>query len=102
MERAEHSRTGDKGAVYYQKLQITSGESGIYLIPIYNIYAIGARQENGYLSFTMDSKAEIEAATAIWEQWDGLSEISKAITAFKFTWESGTATAAVTIKVEGA
>lgn len=100
MERVSVGKSGDSGAIYYENIEITSGESDVYLLPESRIYGIVCRQENGILNFTMDSEEVIDAATAVWEEWDGTSQINLGVTAFKFVWVSGTAKAAVTIRTE--
>ncbi len=100
MDREEFVRTGDVGAVYYENLELTSGESDIYILPIGVIYAIAARQDNGHFEFTMDDDDVIDAGNEEWFVWNGSSAINKGVRAFKFVWDSDTATGSITVKTE--
>lgn len=74
--------------------------SDIYLMPRERIYAIAATVTNGTLQFTFDTPDKIDAGTAVFESWDGVSDISLAVTAFKVTkLEPATAACKVMVKV---
>lgn len=90
----------ENGAIYSLSLSLTEGVSDTYLLPVGRIYALAASQTNGALYFTIDSKAKIIAETAVFEAWDGTTEINLAVRAFYFDWASDTATASVSIRTE--
>ncbi len=89
---------GETGGVWSQEFELTAGESNVFRVPYEEIYAIGCEQTNGELQFTFDTDEKIEADTAVFSDWDGSSLINLAVTAFKFVWSSGTATAKIIIK----
>ena len=103
MIRTGYDNASANGAVFHTKIELTSGESDVYLVPLNRMYAIGATQDAGVvLNFSIDSEDTIrnDSANVIWVAWDGLSGINLAITAFKATWSAGTPVATVTIKTE--
>jgi hypothetical protein len=99
MKRVEVGR-GEFGAHFFEYIELSSGVSDIYLLPIGAIYAIGVELNGCRIHLTIDDEEMIRDSTSSYILWDGVSEINKAITAFYVEWLSGSANASVTIKVE--
>jgi hypothetical protein len=94
------NRNSNTGAWYHQTVNLTTGTySDAYLFPVYGVQRIGAVVDgDGYLEFTNDEPAVIEAGLATWVAWDGVSPINNAYRAFRVQRTSGTVTGKVTIK----
>jgi len=99
MIRTERS-TGEAGAIYSTKLELSSGISDIYLLPEQKIYAVGIITENGILYFTIDSPDIIEKTEETWLEWEESTQVNFAITAFKFAHSIETAKCTITVKTE--
>lgn len=85
-----------KGAIYSTRLSLTIAQSDTYLLPINRVYGI---------SFYLDGTGEIYVTNDPdgligFEAWDGVSQISNAITAFYVTRTAGTVTAKITVKTD--
>ena len=97
----EVTEKGEKGSIYTEDITLTgAGTSDTYILPAGAVYAICGRQENGVVSFSNDNPALIRAedASVEWFDWDGAALINLAVTAFKFTWASGTARTVITVR----
>lgn len=96
---------GNEGKTYYKKVTVADPdtESNVILFPDEPIYAIGVYfdegDSNGSIEFTMDPLSAIQNDTAVYETWDGASEINLAATGWRVKRTSGDAKiGAVTVK----
>lgn len=97
MIRSKADDTGG-GGWWHTELTVTSGVSDTWLLPVQPIMSIGARVVgSGILSFTLDQESVLVSG-GNFEDWDGIAKINPAVTGFRFTCASGTATAVVCVK----
>lgn len=89
---------GSKGALYGVFISLTGGVSDTYKLPVTAIYGFGAHIVNGNLTVTYDSPDRIDSDNAIFFAYDPDSLSNLAITGFKFTHTSGTATCTISVK----
>ena len=87
------------GRSFYQKVTLSSGtESDAYVLPM-GISSLGCTLSgDGAIEFTISPISEISDDTAVWEEWDGLSQVNNSVTAFRVTRSTGTVVAQVKAK----
>ena len=101
MKKTSSSFRTASGALYTEKITLTVGESDVLILPLTRIYAIAILIDGtGTIEFSNDSMADLEAATAEFVEWDGVSEINLGVTALKVVWGSGTVTTRIVVKTE--
>lgn len=84
--------------VYHETIDLSEASDIIYILPYFKIYAISAYiSGNGVLQFTNDDPSLVSDISN-WSNWDGISQISNGLTAFRVVWNSGTVIVKITVK----
>ena len=103
MTRVAFTEGGSSG-LFHNTVVISAGAvSDIYQFPFHLISEISANIDgDGAIEFTNDPPVVLESGSPTWVEWDGFSRINTALTAFRVTRATGTVTAKVTIRTQGA
>ena len=104
MTRTRLGESNDRGEWYSDVASLAdTGTSDYYLLPVRPVLNnIGVEIDGagtGSVQFTYGSPAELEADTATWTSWDGVSKVNSAVTAWRLVSTGGAKTARVMVKV---
>ena len=89
------------GRIYAETVSLVdpATQSDAYLIPSDSINDIACvLTGDGSIDFTVFPVSAIEDDSAVWETWDGLSQVNRSVTAFRVNRTSGTVVGRVVIR----
>lgn len=87
------------GGGWFNASITTSGISSAYLVPVMPVRDIAVTVSGfGFVGFTSSPPTAIADGSALYEYWDGLSQINPAVTGFRVVSTSGLVTANILVK----